>query len=109
MAVRLSAPCTGCCFTPQEHYFYASEGLVRPEGLGKLIKIVHLIGSGTRDLPVCNIGITLAVTSNRRALRRNPLVFLCSVCRLLVTDSCHPDEGGVRCLRIVGSFKSHTA
>jgi hypothetical protein len=27
---------------------------VRPEGLGKLIKIIHLIGSRTRDLPVCN-------------------------------------------------------
>jgi hypothetical protein len=24
---------------------------VRPEGLGKLIKIVHLLGSRTRDLP----------------------------------------------------------
>jgi hypothetical protein len=28
---------------------------VRPEGLGNLIKIIHLIGSLTRDLPVCNI------------------------------------------------------
>jgi hypothetical protein len=28
---------------------------VRPEGLGKLIKIIHLIGSRTRDLSVCNI------------------------------------------------------
>jgi hypothetical protein len=26
-----------------------------PEGLGKLIKIIHLIGSRTRNLPVCNI------------------------------------------------------
>jgi hypothetical protein len=25
---------------------------VLPEGLGKLIKIIHLIGSRTRDLPV---------------------------------------------------------
>jgi hypothetical protein len=25
---------------------------VRPEGLGKLIKIIYLIGSRTRDLPV---------------------------------------------------------
>jgi hypothetical protein len=30
------------------------QGLVRPEELGKLIKIIHLIGSRTRDLPVCN-------------------------------------------------------
>jgi hypothetical protein len=35
---------------------------VRPEGLGNLIKIIHLIGSRTRDLPVCNIG--LEVTTN---------------------------------------------
>jgi hypothetical protein len=64
MAVRLSALRTG--FTPQKHYFYACDthfccrlskpqGLVRPEGLGNLIKIIHLIGSRTRDLPVCNI------------------------------------------------------
>jgi hypothetical protein len=57
MAVRLSALRTGRCFTPQKHYFYASgthfcyrlskpQGLVRPEGLGELIKIIHLIGSG---------------------------------------------------------------
>jgi hypothetical protein len=31
------------------------QGLLRPEGLGKLIKIIHLIGSRTGDLPVCNI------------------------------------------------------
>jgi hypothetical protein len=28
---------------------------MRPEGLGKLIKVIHLIGSRTRDVPVCNI------------------------------------------------------
>jgi hypothetical protein len=66
MAVRLSALRAGHCFTPQKHYFYASgihfcsrlskpQGLVRPEGLGKLKKSIHLIGSPTRDLPVCNI------------------------------------------------------
>jgi hypothetical protein len=61
MAVTLSVLRTGRCFTPQKHYFYASgtlsklQGLVRLEGLGKLIKIFPLIGSRTRDLPVCNI------------------------------------------------------
>jgi hypothetical protein len=25
------------------------------------------------------------------------------------TDSCHPDEGGAKFLRNVGSYKSHTA
>jgi hypothetical protein len=29
--------------------------LVRPEGLGKLKKFIHLIGSRTRDLPACSI------------------------------------------------------
>jgi hypothetical protein len=28
---------------------------VQPQGLRKLITIIHLIGSRTRDLPVCNI------------------------------------------------------
>jgi hypothetical protein len=42
------------------------------------------------------VGTTLAVTNNRRALRRN-------------TDSCHRDEGGAKFLRNVGSYKSHTA
>jgi hypothetical protein len=53
MAVGLSALRTGRCFTLQKHYFYASgthscyrlskpQGLVRPEGLGNLIKIIHL-------------------------------------------------------------------
>jgi hypothetical protein len=32
-----------------------------------------------------------------------------SVRRLLVTDSCHPDEGSAKFLRNVGSYKSHTA
>jgi hypothetical protein len=55
MAVRLSALRTGHCFTPQKHYFYASgthffqrlskpQGLMRPEVLGKLIKIILLFG-----------------------------------------------------------------
>jgi hypothetical protein len=63
MAVRFSALPTGRCFTPQKSYFYASgthfcyrlskhQGLVQPEGLDKLIKIIHLIGSRTRDLPI---------------------------------------------------------
>jgi hypothetical protein len=38
---------------------------------------------------------TLAVTRNRRTLR--------------FTDSCHPDDGGTKFLRNVGSYKSHTA
>jgi hypothetical protein len=55
---------------------------------------------------------TLAVTSNRRTLRRNTS----SVHRLLVTASVvpsssivTPDEGGAKFLRNVGSHKSHAA
>jgi hypothetical protein len=47
------------------------------------------------------LGTTLAVTSNRRTLRR----FLRSV----RTDSCHPDEGSAKFLRNVGSYMSRTA
>jgi hypothetical protein len=45
------------------------------------------------------LGTTLAVTSNRRMLRRNTKS----------TDSCHHDEGGAKFLRNVGFYKSHTA
>jgi hypothetical protein len=38
---------------------------VRPEGLGKLIKIFHLIGSRNRDLPVCNIALNKLNLINR--------------------------------------------
>jgi hypothetical protein len=31
------------------------QGLVQPEGLGKLKKVIHLIGSRTRDLQACSI------------------------------------------------------
>jgi hypothetical protein len=34
---------------------------MRPEGLGNLIKIIHLIGSRTRDLQVC---MTLGITNS---------------------------------------------
>jgi hypothetical protein len=62
MALRLSAPRSGGLYTPQKRYFSAScthfcyrlsivRGLVRPQGLSKLIKIIHLIVSRTRDLP----------------------------------------------------------
>jgi hypothetical protein len=33
----------------------------------------------------------------------------CSLCCSYFTDFCHPDEGGLRFLRNVGSYKSHTA
>jgi hypothetical protein len=65
MAVSWSALSAGRRSTPQKHYFSASgthlcwrlskpQSLVRPEGVGKVIKIIHLIGSRTRDLSICN-------------------------------------------------------
>jgi hypothetical protein len=55
------------------------------------------IASIIRVTRIGKLGATLAVTNNRRTLRRN------------FTDSCHPDEGGTKFLRNVGSYKSHTA
>jgi hypothetical protein len=51
-----------------------------------------------RVATIGELGTTLAVTSNRRTLRRNTNV-----------DSCLPDEGGAKFRRNVGSYKSHTA
>jgi hypothetical protein len=36
---------------------------VRLEGLGNLIKVIHLIGSRTRDLPVCNVALERKVAA----------------------------------------------
>jgi hypothetical protein len=57
---RIVGPTHRPHFTPQEHYFSISgthfcsrlsepQGLVRPEGLGKLKTCIHLIGSRTSD------------------------------------------------------------
>jgi hypothetical protein len=69
MVVRLSALCGGCHFSPQMDYFSAfgthfryrlskPQGLVGLEGSGKLIQIIRLIQSRTRNhlevpLPLC--------------------------------------------------------
>jgi CHASE1-domain containing sensor protein len=58
----------------------------------------ELSASFMRVTGIGKVGTTLAVTSNRRTLRRN----------IEFTDSCHPD-GGAKFLRNVGSYKSHTA
>jgi hypothetical protein len=49
-------------------------------------------------------GTTQAATSNRLTL-----VASCSLCCSWFADFCHPDEGGARFLRNVGSYKSHIA
>jgi hypothetical protein len=48
-----------------------------------------------RVTKIGEIGTTQAATSNRRTLQH--------------LHFCHPDEGGARFLRNVGSYKSHTA
>jgi hypothetical protein len=57
-----------------------------------------------RAVRIGELGKTLAATSNRGTLRRNT-----KYCCSQFTDSCHPDEGGGKFLRNVGSYKSHTA
>jgi hypothetical protein len=66
MAVKLSALRTGRRFIPKKCYFSYSginfcwrlskpQSLVRPEGLGKLIKFIHLIEYRTHDLPASSL------------------------------------------------------
>jgi hypothetical protein len=50
----------------------------------------EISASFIRVTRIGKLGTTLVVTSNRRTLR-------------------HPDEGGAKFLRNVGSYKSHTA
>jgi hypothetical protein len=57
---------------------------------------------GTR---MFELGTTLAVTSNRRKLRRNTKWWRYSY----FTDSCYTYAGGAKFLRNVGSYKSYTA
>jgi hypothetical protein len=56
----------------------------------------RLSASIMRVTRISELGPTLAVTSKRRTLPRN-------------TNCCHPDDGGAKFLRNVGSYKSHTA
>jgi hypothetical protein len=59
----------------------------------------ELSASIIRVKRIGELGTTLGVTSNRRTLRRHTLF----------ADSFHPDDGGAKFLRNVGSYKSHTA
>jgi hypothetical protein len=47
---HLSVSCTDFCYRLSK-----PQGLVLPEGLGKLKKLINLIGSGIRDLPACSV------------------------------------------------------
>jgi hypothetical protein len=72
----------------------ASSGMLLRVALVRTDVSEELSASFIRMTRIGELGTTLAVTSNRRTLH---------------TDSCHPDEGGAKFLRNVGSYKSHTA
>jgi hypothetical protein len=55
-----------------------------------------LSASFIRVARISELGTTLAVTSNRRTLRK-------------IISCCHPDDGGVMFLLTVVSYNSHTA
>jgi hypothetical protein len=78
----------------------ASSGILRRVALVRADVSEELSASFTRVTKIGELGTTLAVTSNLRALRRNT--------NSQFTDSCHPDKGSAKFLRNVGSYKSHT-
>jgi hypothetical protein len=75
----------------------ASSGMLRRVALVRT-DVSEELRTSIRVTRIGELGTTLAVTSNRRTLRF-----------FQFTDSSHPDEGGAKFLRNVGSYKSHTA
>jgi hypothetical protein len=76
----------------------ASSGMLRRFVLVRTDVSEELTASFIRGTGIGELGTTLAVTSNRRTMRWS-----------YFTDPCHPDEGGAKFFRNVGSYKSHTA
>jgi hypothetical protein len=76
----------------------ASSGMSRRVVLVRTDVSEELSASFIRVTRIGELGTTLAVTSNRRTLRRHDNV-----------TSCHSDDGGAKFLRNVGSYKRHTA
>jgi hypothetical protein len=74
----------------------ASSGMLRRVAFVRTDVSEELSASFIRVTRIGELQTTLTVTSNRRTLRR-------------YTKSCHPDEGGTKFLRNVGSYKSHSA
>jgi hypothetical protein len=72
-------------------------GMLRRVALVKTEVSEELSASFIRVTRIGELGTTLAVTSNRRTLRRN------------TKYSRRPDEGVAKFLRNVGFYKSHTA
>jgi hypothetical protein len=80
-----------------------------PEMLGRVIFVRNDISeecntSIIRVIRIGELGKTLAVTNNRRTQRLRRLLVTASV---VASSPCHPDEGGAKFLRYVGSYKSH--
>jgi hypothetical protein len=72
----------------------ASSGMLRRVALVRT-DVSEELASFIRVTRIGELGTSLAVTSNRRTLRRY--------------ISCHPDEGDAKFLPNVGSYKSHPA
>jgi hypothetical protein len=75
-----------------------SSGMLRRVALVRTDLSEELSTSILRVTRIGELGATLAVTSNRRTLRR-----------LTIWYFCHLDDGGAKFLRNVGSYKSHAA
>jgi hypothetical protein len=69
----------------------ASSGVLRRVVLIRIDFSEELSASIIRVTRIGDVGTTLAVISNRH------------------TDFCHPDDGGAKFLRNVGSYKGHAA
>jgi hypothetical protein len=78
-----------------------SSGMLRRVALVRTDVSEEPSASFIRVTRIGELGTTQAAT--------NASVASCSLCCSEFTDSCHPDEGGARFLRNVGSYKSHTA
>jgi hypothetical protein len=94
-----------------------SSGMLRLAALVRTDVTEERSATFIRLTRIGELGTTLAVTNNRRTLSQSRnIVYLRSVRRLLdranfpkFIDSCHPDYGGAKFHRNVGSYKSHTA
>jgi hypothetical protein len=77
----------------------ASSGMLCRVALVRTDVSEELSASFIRVTRIGELGTALAVTSNRSTLRT----------LFLVHRFFHPDDGGAKFLRNVGSYKSHTA
>jgi hypothetical protein len=81
----------------------ASSGMLRRVDLVRTDVSEELSASNIRMTRIGELGTMLAVTSKRHNATKKYYYIV------LFTDSCHPDDGGAKFLRNVGSYKIHTA